>query len=136
MKLVGKYPYVQAIPGAPFRPILYVKIVNDHNPQKSIIITCLLDTGADVCVLPQSACEVLGHNLENGCDSIHIGGITGLITGHLHSNRIVIGAVEEKCDFYICEGMEDENGILGHKGFFDRFQVFFDTRRNYFIIYK
>ncbi len=121
-------------PESAARPVLTITIINEHNPEMTFRYPCILDTGADHCILPSSLSPLLGHDLKKG-KLVEIGGIGGRISGWLHSNRIRFGKESVKCDFYLCDNY-NYWGLLGHCGFFSQYAVLFDTRKKWFEIYK
>ena len=136
MKQILKFPYTKIAKTAPFRPILPITVINEHDQNKSMVFPCILDTGADFCLLPEAVCGFLGHKLADGLCKSEMTGIGGIEKGYLHSNLIVVANKTIKCDFFICENWTAQIGLLGHKGFFDKFQVFFDTPRKYFVLFQ
>lgn len=151
MDLIGRFPYSH-YPDRPAHssksPIIEVTLENALSPGRPFKYPCVLDTGADCCLLPASLCEILGHNLSNGIGTTRLVGLGGERAGHLHTNkvslqkrdamsRVMEGAMEIfECQFFMCENWDTGIGLLGHRGFFSVYSVFFNTKEEYFAINK
>lgn len=136
MNLIGRLPYT-VFPGGIRRPIVNVALINSHNPSLIYFnLPCILDTGADNCLLPPFVGNILGHNLLTGT-SLLVSGVCGPpSTGYLHSNNIIVLGQVINCGCYICPDFNIGMGLLGQNGFFSQFSVYFNYKMNYFEIYK
>lgn len=133
MKLIGHFPYVNF--GFCKRPYLEISIINEHSQNKFISLPCLVDTGADICMLPADYAKTLGHDLKS-VDPIVFSGIGGDATGYKHSNLVEVKGKRFKCDFIFSESDNIENGILGHRDFFLNLIVVFNSKAGYFSLYE
>lgn len=88
-----------------------------------------VDSGADITLLPMSACtEGLSYNLEDGTPGL-VGGISpGRIRVYVHALEARIG--EEKFRARIAFAENDNlPPLLGRTDVFDRFKVCYDFRK-------
>lgn len=133
MTLIGHYPY-SIFPNTK-RPVLSISIINEHSKKHIIQLPCLVDTGADFCMLPSDFADLLGHDLKTGTP-IQFGGIGGSANGYIHSNLIEVGGFVFKCDFVFSDNCATDNGILGHDAFFNNLIVVFNAKLGFFSIYQ
>ncbi len=101
----------------------------------------LLDSGADVSLYPMDVAELLEINLKKA-EEYRVVGINGqVITTKLHE----VTMMYDKYSFKITVGFSTAAvgarafgaaGIIGHRGFFDRFIVSFNYKKQYFEVKK
>ena len=104
------------------RPVIPIEIIYKS---KSVPYEVLIDSGADFCVFDAEIGEILGIPVEEG-ERFEVVGITGEKEPvYFHFLEIKIGKCryEAKIAFLRKIG---PYGVLGQKGFFDKFIVKFD----------
>ena len=79
---------------------------------------CLVDSGADLCLVPAKIGEILGINIESGSRE-EIGGI---------AETPIVG-VDVVAGFTESKGVRA--GILGQRDFFDKYRITFQRSRNW-----
>lgn len=92
-----------------------------------------LDTGADFSMMPNSAAELLGLNLDEAQER-EVTGIEGSkVSVRLGSITLKMGVMEATipCLFSSIESMPF---LLGRMGIFDRFNIVFDNQRKRVIL--
>ena len=123
-----EFPYARCTDGA-FRPFIEVSITNFSDNKYSKKFLCLIDSGADSCVFPAAAAELLGHNLYKGTKT-ETTGISGVsIPIYAHKNYITISdGKNSKTYSTMIQFIECNNTpfILGHAGLFTHFKVRFN----------
>jgi len=90
--------------------------------------TLYADAGADITLLPKSACEGLGYVLEAGKEG-HVGGITqGRIKVYVHEIGMKLGEKTFKAKIAFAD-TDMVPPLLGRTDVFDHFKVCYDNRR-------
>jgi len=102
------------------KPYLDVNYINPHTG-KNIRTRALIDTGADVCVLPSAYAEILGHNLEKGEPS-DIMGVSGPVSLYKHTMQIEI------------EGFKTEEILISFNPYFHKPLIGVKTFLAHFIL--
>ncbi|HLD60676.1 MAG TPA: hypothetical protein VJA27_00900 [Patescibacteria group bacterium] len=122
-----KFRYKKFSP-AVLRPVVPVAIKVNNN---MIMYEVLIDSGADMCIFDAEIGEVLGLNIEQGEPHPVAGVIAGQRAFYYnHSVTLIVGGVRydtvvgfsrhiSRCGY----------GIVGQRGFFDKFIVKFDLRK-------
>ena len=107
------------------KPIIPIEILHGS---KSIKYAALIDSGADLCIFDAEVADYLGIDVRSG-EIEKFKGIqeSGQSTAYIHNVKIVIGGY----DYYMTVAFSYEIarhgfGILGQKGFFEKFIVKFD----------
>ena len=111
-----------------FKPIIPIKI---SRSEMIIQYAALIDSGADFCIFDAEIGEYLGLNIKSGTE-IQFGGIQSLggSKAFIHRVNIEIGGHEFKTDVgFSYDISKNGYGILGQKGFFDKFVVKFDLQK-------
>lgn len=89
----------------------------------------LIDSGADICIFNSQIAEVLGIDLLKGIKS-QVNGITGFPEDiYIHTIRIKLGGKHYRIDVGFIQMSNTSYGVLGQKGFFDKFKVSFDLKK-------
>ncbi len=89
----------------------------------------LIDSGADVCIFDSDIADILGINILKGIRREVIG-ITGVPEYYyLHRLTIIISGVKHKTEVGFMKLRNQTFGIVGQKGFFDKFIVEFDLQK-------
>lgn len=86
----------------------------------------LVDSGADICIFNAQIAEVLGIDLLKGIKS-QVSGITGFPQDiYIHTIHLKIGGKYYKTEVGFIQMSNTSYGVVGQKGFFDKFIVKFD----------
>ncbi len=118
-------------PGKPSarRPYIPIRILHGDKFQD---LMCLVDSGADLCLFPAKIGELIGIDLESGKKE-QIGGIAETpIVAYIHSVRLIVrglSGVDVEAGFTESRGIRA--GILGQRGFFDKYKITFARSRNW-----
>lgn len=117
-----KFKYKQFGPDT-LRPVIPIEIeYNDLITPYEVLI----DSGADICIFNSQIAEVLGIDLLKGIKS-QVNGITGFPEDiYIHTMRIKLGGKHYRIDVGFIRMSNTSYGVLGQKGFFDKFLVKFD----------
>ncbi len=141
-----KFPYTRigraapailsAFPERPFISLPLLKFGIRYK-DKSLKLSALVDSGADVSLFPMDIAEALEINLSKA-GSFSLISVSGqAITVKLHEIEMMF----DKYSFKIPVGFSTAAGgarnfgaagIIGHRGFFDRFIVSFHSKEEYF----
>jgi len=118
-------PFVQpeAFPGLQTVGFPFVKLTLRHNGHK-LNCNTLIDSGCHSCLFPHSMGEQLGLNVENGKRAY-------LYEGDIAYFWEINVTLEDQLDFPLYAGFSKQQdkiklGLLGHLGFFDKFDVRFE----------
>lgn len=105
------------------RPVIPIEIVkNDIEVPYEVLV----DSGADICIFDAHIAEILGINLIRG-ERNQVSGITGFPEYYyIHSVEIKVGGLKYKVNVGFMSMGSSAYGIVGQKGFFDKFIVRFD----------
>lgn len=126
MKQYG-FPYrreYSTLVGEIYRPVATAYL--QTKDKRWIGFTLYADSGADITLLPRSACEGLGYDLEDGKQG-YVGGITrGRIKVYIHEINMKLGQeiFEARVAFAQTESVPP---LLGRTDVFDRFKVCYDN---------
>jgi hypothetical protein len=107
------------------RPFLVVRLA--HNNQSANTF-CLVDSGADVCLMPASIGRLIGIDLESGAEDV----IRGIANQQAKTYRHLVHITVPKLasfDTSVAFSHDIKYGILGQEGFFERFRVTFDRKK-------
>lgn len=107
------------------KPLIPVKIFRGEN---ILQVAVLIDSGADFCIFDAEIGEVLALNVKSGIE-VQFGGIQSLggSKAYIHTVNLEIDGHEFKADVgFSYDISKNGYGILGQKGFFDKFIVKFD----------
>ena len=123
------FPYrreYSALVGEIFRPVV---TVNLHSKDGGWMgFTLYADSGADITLLPRSACEGLGYDLERGKLG-DVGGITrGKIKVYVHEMNMRLGEEIFKSRVAFAQS-ESIPPLLGRTDVFNHFKVCYDGER-------
>ncbi len=117
-----------------YRPIIAIEIQGTATLQYEVLV----DSGADFCIFDAEVAEAIGvEDLATG-DEFKFGGVTGKEeVGFMHSVTLKIGGSEHQTKVAFSEKIRDDGtGIVGQKGFFDRFSVKFDYAEKSIVLRK
>lgn len=107
------------------RPVIPVKL---KYKDRSIGYEVLVDSGADLCIFDAEVGDFLGIDIKNGRPDT-VGGIAGqTATYFIHHLEIEVGGWPYKIEAGFLPRVSGSfnYGVVGQKGFFDRFIVKFD----------
>ncbi len=109
------------------RPVIPIEIVYK---ERFIKYEALVDSGADFCIFDSQIGELLGIDIENG-PSQEVAGITGTKEEYyIHPVTIKVGGWPYKVDVGFLPNIARLGyGVVGQKGFFDKFVVKFDLKK-------
>ncbi len=119
-----KFRYKNIGPGI-IRPIIPIQI--QYKGSAPINYEVLVDSGADLCIFDAEIGVLLGIDVRSGRRG-HVKGITGKDEPYwLHDVKISVGGIEYAATVgFMYNPGSDWYGIVGQKGFFDKFTLKFD----------
>lgn len=112
--------------GEIYRPTVIVYLQTKN--KRWVGFTLYADSGADITLLPKSACKGLGYDWKAG-ESGYVGGITrGRIKVYVHEMNMKLGeeALKAKIAFAQTENVPP---LLGRTDVFDHFKVCYDNKQ-------
>lgn len=121
-----KFPY-KKINDRKIRPIVPVTLSYKN---REVTFYALIDSGADLNLFPANLLPSLGIELSTGRQG-QVGGITDGETQpfYFHKINLEVGGLIFKTEVAFMESLSQMgHGLLGQKGFFDKFLVKFDYR--------
>lgn len=109
------------------RPIIPIEILHNGN---SIRYEVLVDSGADMNIVPSELAQPLGIDVESGRKE-YVNGITGGgLPYYVHQVTIKIGGWPYTVEMGFMLDMPPFGyGVVGQRGFFEHFKVVFDRQR-------
>jgi hypothetical protein len=108
------------------RPIVTIYLQAKNKTWRGFMLYA--DSGADITLLPKSACKGLGYNLKTGKPG-YVGGITrGKIKVYVHELNTKLGEEIFKVKIAFSQ-KEDIPPLLGRTDVFDYFKVCYDNKR-------
>jgi len=108
------------------RPVATIYIEAENKTWRGF--TLYADSGADITLLPRSACKGLGYNLTAGKPG-QVGGITkGKIKVYVHELNAKIGDEAFKARIAFAQ-TENIPPLLGRADIFDHFKVCFNNKQ-------
>jgi hypothetical protein len=122
------------VDGTKYRPIISIGI----SFKKDLKYEVLVDSGADICIFDAEVAQAIGIvDIVTG-EEMKFGGITGKSeVGYIHTVKIKIKDCEFRTKVVFSEHINDDGtGIVGQKGFFDRFVVKFDYSEKSLVLRK
>jgi len=109
-------------------PAIPITLIGDKG---SFDTVALIDSGADISVIPKDIAEILGLNLKGDItDAFGIGGSARTIETKI---RVIISKGHERYQLQlpikVILGKYDFPVLLGREGFFDKFKIIFDQQK-------
>jgi hypothetical protein len=125
------FPYKQ-IDGH-LRPIIPIEL----EYTRAIRYEVLVDSGADTYILPGDIGRAMGIDVGSG-KRFELGGVTGENrTAYFHRVTIKVGHHSYQTKIGFMDNMREASfGMVGQKGFFDRFAIKFDYAERKLILHK
>jgi len=125
------FPYKQ-IDGR-FRPIIPIGLEGT----KAFGYEVLVDSGADICIFHADIGRAIGLVIEKG-QRFELGGVTGTErVGYLQKVTLKVGNIAYQTKVGFTDSMRDgAYGMVGQKGFFDRFAIKFDYAERKIVLHK
>lgn len=128
-----KYRKVAVAPSQAFpkrkyvpRPIIPLSIIIGG---KRLRYEALIDSGADYTIFPAALGLLAGLNIKEGKKESIMGVSGSTMTVYFHHILVNVGGYEIKVYSGFAEAMNQDPGILGQSGFFNKFQVSFDLKK-------
>jgi hypothetical protein len=117
-----------------YRPIIPIEL---GHIGRTIRYEVLVDSGADMCIIPGDVGRAVGLNIESG-EHFELGGVTGkLEEGYLHMITLKVGKYSYRAKVGFMDTMRDGAfGMAGQKGLFDHFAIKFDYPEYKLILHK
>lgn len=133
MKFKYKKIKFKPTPAFPERKYLYKPIIPVilHYKKFSIGYEALIDSGADISIFHAEIAELLGIVVKKGKMET-FGGITGDgAKAYFHNLTLETGGIKfENIPIGFSYGISPQGyGILGQAGFFDKFRIIFDLKK-------
>lgn len=127
-----KFKYRKTSITAPFskrqilvRPIIPISL---QSGEGSLRYEALIDSGADFSIFPLEIAKKLGVNLKKD-KKIYFSSATGdLVKGVISKIKLDLGEESFETEIVFAD-LAEQAGILGQYGFFDKFIVKFDLRK-------
>ncbi|MDP3724047.1 MAG: aspartyl protease family protein [bacterium] len=122
-----KYRYKQYSPGI-IRPVIPIEIIYKNT---AVPYEVLIDSGADMNIFDAQLVEILALDLTSG-KSARVAGITGMEERYfLHTLDLKVGGhlLKNVEVGFLSNIGQYGYGVVGQKGFFDRFVVRFDFQK-------
>jgi hypothetical protein len=116
------------------RPIINISV---KFQDRKLRLFALLDSGADWCLFPASMGEYLCIQVDQG-EKIEFTGISALGVAYFHEVTLEIGGWEHNCLVGFSPDLDKMNvpAVLGQNGFFDRYEVTFNYKKEIIEIKK
>ncbi len=109
-----------------FRSVIQIEVSCNS---LSVPYEVLVDSGADICIFDEDIAIILGINIVKGIRQEVIG-VTGIPQYYyLHKVSIKVGGIEYQTDVGFMKLSNQAFGIAGQKGFFDKFIIKFDLKK-------
>ena len=121
-----KFRYKRYSPSV-LRPVVPIEISCKN---KSVIYEVLIDSGADICIFDAEIAQILRINILSG-EKQTVAGITGTPEFYyIHEVTLNIGGWKHKAKVGFLKNISKQGyGIVGQKGFFDRYSVKFNLNK-------
>lgn len=120
-----KFRYKKYGPGV-LRPVIRIEVVKNN---VEVPYEVLVDSGADICIFDSHIADILEIDVVKG-ERHEVSGLTGYPEFYyLHNITIKVGGLEYKTEVGFMSMKRSAYGIVGQKGFFDKFVVKFDLQK-------
>jgi len=109
-----------------FRPVIPIELVG----RQAVPYEVLVDSGADISIFDAEIGALAGIDVETGEPSTLVGATGIEEVFYLHTVGLVVGDVKLRTTVGFLPNMTRNGyGVVGQKGFFDRFVVKFDLAK-------
>ncbi len=108
------------------RPVIPIEI---HYNNLEVPYEVLVDSGADISIFDSSLASILGINIFIGIKKQIIGATGFPENMYLHTILIKVGDLKFKIEVGFMNINTNSYGIVGQKGFFNKFIVKFDLKK-------
>lgn len=108
------------------RPVIPIEI---HHHNLIVPYEVLVDSGADISVFDASLADVIGIDVIKGIKKQIIGATGFPEDMYLHTILVKVGNLKFKIEVGFMNISTNSYGIVGQKGFFDKFKVSFDLNK-------
>lgn len=119
-----KFKYTQTSSDGILRPTILAELSNNSNPP--IALTMLLDSGADISMIPENIGTALG--LQKTGKKLRVSGIGGSLSYYKTDISVKVGNIKLTIP---CAWVEDNDVpiILGRQKFFEKFVINFNEAK-------
>lgn len=119
--------------GGRYRPIIPIELTHT----KTFSYEVLVDSGADICIFHADIGRAIGLDIEKG-ERFELGGVTGSErAGYMHRVKFKVRSVTFAAKAGFTDSIRDgAYGMVGQKGFFDRFAIKFDYPEHKLLLHK
>ena len=108
-----------------YRPIIKIGIKKEFNGNSEYIdYRALIDSGADDCLFPWELADLAGLTIKEANGKVFRGLGSGSIIGYKTDIRLYLGGITVFTEVYFSRNLIG-HGILGQRGFFDKFRIRF-----------
>lgn len=108
------------------RPVILIEVSFNS---LSVPYEVLIDSGADLCIFDVDIADILGIDVVKGIRH-EVSGLTGIPEYYyLHRITIIVDGVKYKTDVGFMKLRNQTFGIVGQKGFFNKFTIKFDLQK-------
>ena len=126
-------PYI-ALPsnaGPVYKPLIRVRLNYPKTHKMTLPVTALIDSGADVCFCSDFIGAWLGIDFKKIKEEEQFTAANGGTFQTKSVNlKLIVGDIGYNCKFYFTDVLPRHTPIiLGQIGFFDRFKITFDAKR-------
>lgn len=91
---IQQHPFTRISPNYS-RPMLWIRVANDHADVPPIVVKAVVDTGADECAFPASIAVHLGHRLRKGLVRKTVRTASGKTPAFSHMSRVEVLSIRE-----------------------------------------
>jgi len=109
-----------------YRPFLAVVLT--YSGKSSGKVFCLVDSGADYCLMPASLGELIGIDIKSGTEREIIGIANQPARTYLHTVTMTVPNLAS-VDMSVAFSYDLKYGVLGQEDFFKSFRVIFERKR-------
>lgn len=118
--------------GVAVRPVIPIKLSSSKLPE-GLWYEVLVDSGADICIFHADIGEALGIEVKKGKpqEVFGIGGKASVY--YLHNVTISVGGWPHEIEAGFMPNVSGhvmQHGVVGQKGFFDKFTIKFDLLKS------
>lgn len=127
-----RFPYTVLPSETPFGKSFTSRVPMVSLEFKEFYLSCLIDTGAIISMMPGTFGEALGLKITNG-EPFLISGIDNIsMRSYIHKVEFKINSIKCKIEVAFSPDFKFPFGLLGRKDFFDCFELHFYQKVGYF----